>query len=275
MKRRIDGMVMVITGASAGIGRALAEAAAGRGAKLVLAARREEKLDSLNESLGGGHLVVQADVSISDECRHLIDRSFDHFGRVDTLVCNAGYGLVRGVAEMTADEVRDIFRTNVFGTTDCIAAATPRMKRQAERDGFRGQVVIVSSAAARRGLPFFGAYSATKAAQLSLAEALRVELKPAKIAVTSVHPVGTETDFFDTAEERSGKKINLPGRSPFQQTAAQVAAAMLKAVEKPRPEVWPFRIARYGLSFSTLFPGATDRAMRKARDQIEAQNSGS
>ena len=201
-----------------------------------------------------------------------MDETFDHFGRLDTLVCNAGYGLVRGMGEMTADEARDIFRTNVFGTTDCIATAVPRMRGQSERDGVRGQVVIVSSAAARRGLPYFGAYSATKAAQLSLAEALRVEEKPRGIAVTSVHPVGTKTDFFDTAEERSGQKINLPGRSPFQQTAAQVAAAMLKAVEKPRPEVWPLRIARYGLSFSTLFPGMTDRAMRKARDQIAAEN---
>ena len=266
-------MVIVITGASAGIGRALAEAAAGRGAKLVLAARREEKLHELNQELGGGHLVVQTDVSLPAECRHLIDRAYDRFGRLDTLVCNAGYGLVRSVAEMTADEARDIFRTNVFGTTDCIAAAVPRMKTQDEREGYRGQVVIVSSAAARRGLPYFGAYAATKAAQLSLAEALRVEVKPDGIAVTSVHPVGTKTDFFTTAESQSGRKIDIPGRSPFQQTAAQVVAAMLKAVEKPRPEVWPLKIARYGLSFSTLFPGATDRVMRKARDQIERTNT--
>ena len=125
-------------------------------------------------------------------------------GGIDTLVCNAGYGSVRTVAETSHDEMRRMFETNVFGTTDCIHAAVPIMRKQELRDGWRGQIMIVSSAAAKRGLPFFGPYSATKAAQLSIAEALRVELKADRIAVTSVHPVGTNTEFFDTAEKQTG-----------------------------------------------------------------------
>src|SRR3954454_16773632 len=105
-------MVVVITGASAGLGKALAEALSPRGAKLVLAARRLEKLDELNAALGGGHVYVRADVSRNDDCEMLIARVIDAFGRVDTLVCNAGYGLPRPVAQMTADDMRAIFATN-------------------------------------------------------------------------------------------------------------------------------------------------------------------
>ena len=184
--RRVEGMVVVITGASAGIGRALAEGLSRRGAKLALAARRLERLEELNGGLGGGHLCVQTDVSRPEDCEDLVRRALDRFGRIDTLVCNAGYGVIRPVAKTSPEEMTQIFRTNVFGTADCVRAAVPVMAGREPRDdsGWRGQIVIVSSAVARRGLPFFGAYSATKAAQLSLAEALRVELKPKGITVT-------------------------------------------------------------------------------------------
>src|SRR5262245_48412150 len=91
--RNLRDMVIVITGASAGIGKALAQHLSARGGKLVLSARRAEMLDQLNASLGGKHLVVRADVSKADECQMLISKSIEHFGRIDTLVCNAGYGL--------------------------------------------------------------------------------------------------------------------------------------------------------------------------------------
>src|SRR5688572_18771751 len=121
MKRRnVDGMVVVITGASSGIGRALAQLLSSRGAKLVLAARRLERLEELNDSLGGGHLCVRADVAERQDCEELIRRSVAHFGRLDTLVCNAGYGTIRPAAEMPYEEMRQIFQTNVFGTTDCV-----------------------------------------------------------------------------------------------------------------------------------------------------------
>ena len=199
-------MRVVITGASAGIGREMAVQLSAEGASLVLAARRLERLENLNEQLGGGHRCVRADVSEERDCRNLIEQAAAD-GRIDTLICNAGYGLLRTVAETSSREMRRIFATNVFGTTDCIKAAVPIMERQGLRDGIRGQVMIVSSAAARRGLPFFGAYSATKFAQLGLAEALRVELHDLKIAVTSVHPIGTNTDFFTTAEQNGSIKL--------------------------------------------------------------------
>jgi len=101
MRRTIDGMVVIITGASAGIGRALAENLSGRGARLVLAARRLERLEELNHSLGGKHLCVRTDVSRREECENLIAAAASRLGRIDTLVCNAGYGILRPVAETT------------------------------------------------------------------------------------------------------------------------------------------------------------------------------
>ncbi len=254
-------MVVVITGASSGIGRALAETLSRHGAKLALAARRIDRLEALNQALGGQHLCVQTDVSEPAQCEQLIGRTIDSFGRLDTLVCNAGYGLPRTVAKTTAEQMRQIFQTNVFGTTDCIRAAVPRMLAQQPRDGLRGQIMIVSSAAARRGLPYYGPYSATKAAQLALAEALRVELKAKAIAVTSVQPILTETEFPEAARRAAG--IDLPAGGPreFQQSAATVAQKMLRAIRRPVPEVWPFAPTRWLLALGMLMPWVTDHFM--------------
>ena len=267
--RDIGDMTVVITGASAGIGKALAEMLAPRGAKLVLAARRGDRLAALNAALGGQHLAVVADVGRREDCELLIARTIEHFGRLDTLVCNAGYGYYRLVQDTTPDDVRKIFATNVFGTTDCIAAAMPHLVKQGVRDGYRGQVMIVSSAAARRSPPYLGVYGATKAAQLSIAEAMRVELRPMKVAVTSVHPIMTSTEFGQVAEAGGGVKIP---RSNVSQTVEQVAAAMVAAIERPRPEVWPHRMSRWGLGAATLAPGLVDKALDRYRRRVAAEN---
>ncbi|HEX3132903.1 MAG TPA: SDR family oxidoreductase, partial [Planctomycetota bacterium] len=169
--RELKDMVVAITGASAGIGRALAVELHRRGARLALAARREDALVALNVELGGGHLIHRCDVARAEDCASFIAATQSRFGRIDTLVCNAGYGISRRVDEMVPAEWQAIIATNLYGTMDCIRAALPLMIAQERRDGWRGQVMIVSSVVARRGLPFFGPYSATKAAQLSLAEA--------------------------------------------------------------------------------------------------------
>lgn len=271
MPRHIRDSIILITGASAGIGRALAIELHRRGAKLALAARRLDRLELLNAELGGAHVCMKADVAEPSDCRAIVERTIMHFGRLDTLVSNAGYGLVRRVHEMTEAELLAIFRTNVVGTVECIRAAVPEMKRQAIVDGYRGQIMIVSSAAARRGLPFFGAYAGTKAFQLSLAEAARVELKADRIAVTSVHPVGTDSDFLASAESISGAPIDTPGRRGMHQTAQTVARKMADAIAQPRAELWPHVRSRYALSLATLFPRVGDRLMRKPLKEIEAR----
>jgi short-subunit dehydrogenase len=251
-------MVVAITGASAGIGRALAVALGKRGVRLALAARRREKLEQLNTELGGGHLLMTCDVADAEACATFVLQAHAHFGRLDTLVCNAGYGLMRSITETTAEEWQAILATNVYGTTNCLRAAVPLMLQQALVDQWRGQIMIVSSCLARRSGPYAGAYSATKAAQLSIAEALRVELASQKIAVTSVHPIGTTTEFFDQAEMRSGRSAQRGAHEPMQ-TPEQVAERMVRAIQRPRPEVWPYGLARWLFGALTLFPAAADR----------------
>jgi short-subunit dehydrogenase len=264
MRRSLQDMVVVITGASAGIGKALAEALHARGAKLTLAARRLDRIEALNQQLGGGHLAIQADVSDLAACESLVQRTVGRFGRIDTLVCNAGYGILRPVAETTREEILQMFATNVLGTTDCVHAAVPVMKKQEPRGGWRGQVMMVSSIVARRALPLYGVYSATKAAQLSLAEALRVELRPEQIAVTSVHPIGTETEFGDAARKAAGHNLGIKQiRGEYRQSAETVARKMVRGIEKPCPEVWPFGPSRYGVGIATMVPGFVDRVVSK------------
>jgi len=258
-------MSVIISGASAGIGRALARQLSEKGARLTLAARRGEKLRQLNDELGGKHLVVVADDGKPEDCRRIVVEAQQRFARIDTLVANAGYGIGRSVVDTTIDEWRDILATNVLGTTELIRHAVPIMRQQEKRDGLRGQVMIVSSAAARRGLVYFGAYSATKAAQLSVAEALRVELEPDAIAVTSVHPVTTSTEFFQVAEERVGRKLQVPGRTPLSQTADQVARAMARRIANPSRECWPHEPSRWLLGLATLLPVAGDFVMRRVK----------
>ncbi len=269
MHRNLSEMVCLITGASSGIGAKLAHQLSERGAKLVLAARRRDKLDALNKELGGGHLCVTANVAETEQCAAVVAQTYDYFGRIDTLVANAGYGISKPTWQHTPAEVRAMFATNVFGTHDLIYFAVPRMLEQPERDGWRGQLMLVSSGAARRGLPFFGPYSGTKAAQLSLAEALRVELKPRGIAVTSVHPVGTRTEFFDVAEVAGGIKVQGIGSRGSQQTPEHVARRMVDAIVKPAREVWPARSFRYLLGLTSMMPGVGDAVMTKMSREIE------
>jgi short-subunit dehydrogenase len=270
MPRTLKDMVVVITGASAGIGKALAEELSPLGAKLVLSARRMDRLEQLNKSLGGAHLCVRADVARMDDCHNLIDQAKQHFGRIDTLVCNAGYGLYRTVAQTTPDDVRAIFATNVFGTTDCIDFALPIIREQSERDGWRGQIMIVSSCVARRGIPYIGMYSATKAAQLALAETMRVELRPLRIAVTSVHPVTTQTEFGKVAEQMGDVRM---AEGPGGQTAQVVAQKMVRAIQRPRGELWPMGMSRFAFAVGAVCPSLMDWGLTGYRKKVEKANA--
>lgn len=278
MRRTINGMVVVVTGASAGIGLAVCREVSRRGGRLVMSARRVEKLEALRQELGGSHLVVPADVGEPEECRRLVERAFEWAGRVDVLVCNAGYGETRAVLEMTPERVWEMYRVNLLGTTECIRAAVPRMLGQTPREGVRGglkgQVMVVSSAAARRGLPLSGIYAATKASQLSVCEALRVELKGKGIAVTSVHPIGTRTEFFDVAAQRGGRESAVRTPERFMQSPELVARRMVAAMERPVREVWTSLPARVMLAAVGLMPGLGDWIMWRARGEELAAAEG-
>ena len=261
-------MVVVIIGASSGIGRALAKELSRRGCKLALIARRRALLEKLNEDLGGDHLVVEADVSRREDCNRAINLAFVHFKQIDTLVYCAGYGWAQPFSRMGHEEVARLVETNLLGTIWSIQAVIPLMKAQSDRDGYTGQIVIVSSACARRGVPYMSVYSLSKAGQLNLTEALRPELAADRIAVTSIHPFTvSETDFFSLIEKRSGynPKAFVPG---VMQDMEFVIWAIRRSIERPCSEVWPKPFSRIMLICSIIFRPITDWVLTRVHCRI-------
>lgn len=256
----LAGAVAAITGASAGIGRETAVAFAREGARVSVCARRAERLEAVADmvrSAGGECLVVEADVADEAQVRRFVESTVARFGRLDVLVNNAGCG-VRGRVEATpAEDYERLMRVNYLGTVYGCQAAVPIMRQQR-----RGVIINVSSIVGHRSLPGGAAYGATKAAQISLTESLRVELRGTGVHACTVHPIGTDTEFAAVAEQMS------PGRSggPVgpQQTAAAVARAIVRCARRPRAEVYPYPLARLVVWANAFFPGLMDRVWERS-----------
>ena len=261
MRCDLTNRVIAVTGASSGIGAATAVACAAAGMDVALQARREERLQEVAaqvEKTGRGALIVLGDVDRDEDVDRLIAETTSRFGRLDAVFANAGFGLFGAVADAAPQQARAIFETNFFGTMRLIRAALPVMRRQGS-----GHILICSSAVSEIGLPMNGLYCATKAAQDSIASAMRAELADEKIHVSSVHPVGTSTEFYEVLQIRSGldgKNFNTP--SALIQTPEKVARAIVRCLRRPRPEVWPHLWSRFGLALVTAFPVLNERSMR-------------
>ncbi|MBL4700216.1 MAG: SDR family NAD(P)-dependent oxidoreductase, partial [Phycisphaeraceae bacterium] len=149
--------------------------------------------------------------------------------------------------------------TNFYGTVRCVKEALPIMKKQGS-----GHILICSSACSEISLPMYGYYAATKAAQDSLAGALRAELCETKINVSSVHPIGTYTEFFNQVAVKAGKAdVGLNTPDSLMQQPEHVAKQILKCMAKPCPEVWPHLPTRFGIAMATAFPKLGAMALRK------------
>jgi NADP-dependent 3-hydroxy acid dehydrogenase YdfG len=181
-----------ITGASSGIGSAIARQVVAGGGRVVLGARRLELLEELAAELGGSDhaLAVRLDVTDWDSSQAFIAAGTAHFGGVDALVANAGFGAPRGFLESTPEQWRDMVLTNVYGCALSIRAALPSLLDA------HGNVVLTSSVAGRRVIPG-SLYSATKHAVTAMAEALRQEVTDRGVRVTSIEPGMVDTPFFD------------------------------------------------------------------------------
>ena len=224
--------VVMITGASSGIGRGLAVALGTRGAKLGLVARRVEQLGELVaeiESLGGKALALPADVQSENSMRAAADELRAQFGPIDVLIANAGIGPTRDAAKLNADEVANVMNVNVIGASNSVAAVLPEMIAQGQ-----GQLVAISSLAAYRGVPKSAAYCASKAAVSSFFESLRLDLEPRGVDVTIIHPGFIKTPLT------AGRKTPMP----FLMELDDAVKKMVRAIEKRRKRYsFPWQLA--------------------------------
>jgi NADP-dependent 3-hydroxy acid dehydrogenase YdfG len=250
--------VVAITGASAGIGRATALRLARDGASVAICARRRDRLDRVADEIvraGGTALAVVADVTRDADMDGFVEQTISRWGQLDVMMCNAGYGLYGTIDTIQPDQMREVMDVNYLGTFNAARAALPIFRRQA-----RGHLIVISSIVGKRGVPYMGAYSATKFAQVGLAECLRAEVVGSAIHVSVVYPISTETEFFEVMTRHSGFATRATGP---RQTADDVANAIARAIERPVPEVYPLRKARGLAILNAIAPGFCDRIVKR------------
>lgn len=232
MIRKLSGTIVVITGASSGIGRETAREFAATGATVVIAGRRKDRLQELVgeiETKGGQALAVPTDVSDQSQVEELINTAIRHFGRVDVLVNNAGVAIASRFEQMALEDFRRLMDVNFWGAVYACRAAVPQMRKQ------RGGVILnVSSIFGKRGMPFETAYCASKFALAGFSEALRAELMSENIDVCTIFPGAVETEIFDAAANNTG--LELPGFVP-KFPAKQMAKLIVQTARFPQAEV--------------------------------------
>jgi len=251
---------VVVTGASSGIGRAVALEMARRGAKVVLAARRVDRLESVAagcRALGVQAKAVAADVTRPEDCERLIAEA----GRVDVLVNNAGFAIFDSIAEARPGELRSMMDTNYFGTVNCTQAVLPQMLERRE-----GTIVNVASITGIMGFARMGGYCATKFAIIGMTEALRDEVIRRGVRVALVCPGTTDTEFFVKAER--GK---MPGASRLMLAVKpeRVARAVCDTAEDGRyRRILPLLAAVY-MRLKEIFPRFAHLVMRRVSAVLE------
>ena len=244
----------VITGASSGIGEACARAFAREGLHVVLGARRADRLALVAADIvdnGGRATPVTCDVTDAAQVDALAAQAIEATGRLDVMVCNAGLGYNGRLDETDAEAMRRLMDVNFFGTFHAARAAVAHFRRAGH-----GHLFIVSSIVGRKGVPRMSAYAATKFAQVGLGESVRAELAGTGVHVTLVYPISTETEFRSAIEREWGQHV--AGRGP-RQTPERVAHAMVRALRRPRADVYPLRGSRLVAVGSALWPGLADR----------------
>lgn len=252
------GQVVVLTGASLGIGAEVARVLAAERAQLVLAARNVGRLQDVAELCrrhGADVEVVLCDVSVETDCRALITRALARFGRIDTLICNAGQAMWARAEEVTDWSVYErLLRVNYLGAVYCALAALPHLRAS------KGRIVAVSSLAGKTGVPMRGGYAAAKAALNGFFDSLRIELVGSGVSVTIICPgfVGTGSRVRNLGPD--GAPL---GRSPVNEAAmmpvGECARQLLDAAEHRDRELVMTARARFAMWLKMLFPSLVDR----------------
>jgi NADP-dependent 3-hydroxy acid dehydrogenase YdfG len=222
----INGAVVLVTGASSGMGAATARAASHAGARVVLVARREERVRQLADELGEA-VPIRCDVTEPDQVQAAVRTATDEFGRIDVLVNNAGQGLQAHIDEIDPNDFRAILDLNLVAPLVAMQSVIPIMREQGA-----GSIVNVSSGATYSALPGSAAYTASKSGLNNLSAVARAELADEGIAVSTIYPFVTATEFFDSVraggESASEMESNF---APQLHTPEQVAEAILELIE--------------------------------------------
>ncbi|NGP52648.1 SDR family oxidoreductase [Thioalkalivibrio sp. XN8] len=255
--------VVVVTGASEGIGRALCEALAPQRPKLVLSARNAERLESLADTCrqaGAEVLVVPGDLTRPGDCHHLVDAAMERFGRLDTLVANAGRTMWARVDEIEDPAiVRDVMELNFFSLVTLTMAALPHLKAA------HGRIVPVASIAGLTGVPSRSVYCASKHAVIGFFDSLRIELADTGVTITTICPDFVVTQIHRRALDGHGRPL---GETPMQEskimTAEECAALMIPAMAKRQRLLITSWRGKLGRFLKIVAPGAIDRIAAKA-----------
>jgi len=258
----LAGKVVVVTGASMGIGEAIAKSFAEQGANVVLLSRDAARVEGARVRVGhlDRTLALSCDVRHREEIDRALGLTLHHFQRVDVWVNNAGRGLLDSVSQMEMPACRDMFETNFFGAVAALQAVVPMMQQQGG-----GTIINISSVAGHIPLPYHAAYSATKFALNAIGKAARLELKKDRIHVLTVCPGYVRTGFSDNEVRGREVKRVRPG-SVRGITAERVARATLQGYLKQKREVivpWTMHVP---VKLYQLFPGVVEWAMAKMAD---------
>lgn len=258
--------VVIITGASKGIGAELARQLAAKGAKLVLAARSAGELEAVAEECreaGAPVVTVRADVAEERDCQAIVAGAVLAFGRVDTLVNNAGMSMWARFEEIRDVSVLErIMRVNYMGAVYCTSHALPYLRET------RGRIVGISSLAGRTGVPTRTGYAASKHAMTGFFDSLRIELAGSGVTVTMVYPGFVSTGIRENATGPDGRPILVsPVREGEVMSVEDCARRIVRAMERREREVVMTARGRMGLWLKLVAPGLVDRIARRAIEQ--------